>query len=161
MASHLLIGLLLPATSAAFNAADRSNCQLELTRLAAALAVYRAQQGGYPERLVDLVPAVLKKLPIDLYSGKSFRYQRKDDAGYLLYSVFENETDEGGTDMSGDVISGDWAGEWPPQDSDNQPEDFGYERSDLVIRVPVPAFKFPSLPNREDIENRYGHSSSQ
>ncbi len=143
MASDILLSLILPATSAAFNAEDRTSTQLELTRLAAALAVYRAEQGAYPEQLAELVPGVLPKLPVDLYSGhlhldRSFLYERKDDGGFLLYSVFENGIDDGGDSMSGEVVDGEWVGE-PPEDSD-------YSKSDLVIRVPVPGLEFPALP---------------
>ncbi len=140
MISDILLSTMLPATTAAFNAEDRTNTQLELTRLAAALAVYCAEQGAYPEQLADLVPGVLAKLPVDLYSEKSFLYERKDDGGYLLYSVFENGIDDGGDScMNGEVIDGEWGG--------MQPEGFDYAKSDLVIRVPVPAFEYPTLPN--------------
>ena len=44
---------------------DEAHTRIELTRLAAALAVYRAETGGYPEKLDDLVPGVLDKLPVD------------------------------------------------------------------------------------------------
>ena len=144
MAKNLLISFMLPATSASLNAEDRTKTQLELTRLAAALAVYRAEQGAYPEQLADLVPGVLSKLPVDLYSGKSFLYERKNDGGYLLYSVFENGIDDGGDSyMNGEVIDG----EWTQQGTYEQSEGFDYSKSDLVIRVPVPAFEFPTLPN--------------
>ena len=144
MASNILVSLMLSAMPAAFNAEDRTRTLLELTRLAAALAVYRAEQGAYPEQLADLVPGVLSKLPVDLYSEKSFLYERKDDGGYLLYSVFENGIDDGGDScMNGEVIDG----EWTQQGTNEQPEGFDYSKSDLVIRVPVPAFEYPTLPN--------------
>lgn len=146
--SMALLGTFLPALEAAFRAEDRANTQLELTRLAAALAVYRAEEGEYPEALEQLVPAVIPKLPVDLYSGKSFLYERKDDGGYLLYSVFENEIDDRGTGMDGLVINGEWV--------DEQPEDFDYQESDLVIRVPVPPFKYPEPPSKADLEYGYG-----
>jgi len=142
MVKGVLISILLPSTSVALIVEDRTNTQLELTRLAAALTVYRAEQGAYPEQLTELVPAVLPKLPVDLYSGKSFLYERKDDGGYLLYSVFENGIDDGGDSMSGEIIDGEWVGE--------QPEGFDYSESDIVIRVPVPAFEFPELPQESE-----------
>ena len=138
MASDILLSLTLPAVSAAFSSEDRTSTQLELTRLAAALAVYRAEQGAYPEQLAELVPGVLSKLPVDLYSEKSFLYERKDDGGFLLYSVFENGIDDGGDSMSGEVVDGEWV-KVPS-------EDFDYSEGDLVIRVPVPGLEFPALP---------------
>jgi len=84
-----------------------------------------------------LVPGVLPKLPIDLYSGKAFLYERKGDGGYLLYSLFENGIDDQGTDMSGEMEGGEWI--------DERDVDVDYTKSDLVIRVPVPTFEFPAL----------------
>ncbi|MEM8945026.1 MAG: hypothetical protein AAGD11_07570 [Planctomycetota bacterium] len=138
----ILIAHLAPAAEAASNAEDRAYTQLELTKLAAALAVYRAEQGEYPEKLEQLVPSVIPKLPIDLYSGESFLYQRKEDGGYLLYSVYENGIDDGGADVSGEIIDGEYV--------DEAPADFDEQSSDLVVRVPVPAFKFPELPSVEE-----------
>jgi len=150
--SDILICLLLPATEAVLDGQDRANVELDLTRLAAALAVYRAEQKEYPEQLADLVPTVLPKLPIDLYSGKSFLYERKDDGGYLLYSVFENGSDDGGDSQGGEVIDG----EWLKQGTSEQPEDFDSSETDLVIRVPVPAFEFPEPPSQENFGYGYG-----
>lgn len=110
--------LFLPAVQAASQVEDRSQTTSALTRTAAALAVYRARHGEYPDELAALVPDVLPELPLDLYSEKPFIYERKSDGGYLLYSVFENGVDDGGTDI-------------------------GKDQADLVIRVPVPPFKLP------------------
>ncbi|MGI9429706.1 MAG: hypothetical protein ACR2NM_13675 [Bythopirellula sp.] len=137
---NLLMGLLLPASRAAINAADRTHVQFTLTKLASALAVYRAEQGEYPAQLSDLSPRVTEGIPPDIYSGKPLLYQRQNDGGYLLYSVFENEIDDNGTDMGGEIIDGEWVEE--------QPEDFDYSESDIVIRVPMPEFKFPAPPTR-------------
>lgn len=138
-----ILRTLLPVSSLLFQVEDRSITQLELTRLAAALAVYRAEQDEYPEQLADLIPSVLEKLPLDLYSGKSFLYQRKDDGGYLLYSVFENEIDDLGTGQGGSVVKGEWV--------DKAPDDFDYQASDLVIRIPTPKFKFPAPPTKAEL----------
>lgn len=148
IAGNILMGLFLPATRAAITVEDRTRAQFTLTKLAAALAVYRAEQGEYPAQLSDLCPGVLESIPPDLYTGKPLRYQRQDDGGYLLYSVFENEIDDGGTDMAGKVVRSQWVEE--------KPEDFDYLESDIVIRVPVPDFKLPPPPNANDVGNGYG-----
>lgn len=137
---NILMSLLLPATRSALNAEERTQMQLELTKLAAALAVYRGEHGEYPDQLASLVPNVLSTLPADLYSGKPCIYQRQEDGGYLLYSVFENEVDDSGTDMEGEIIEGEWVEE--------QPEDFDYSESDIVIRVPMPEFRLSAPPTR-------------
>ena len=144
LVSAAVASMLLPAVSACSNADDRTEAQRELARVTAALAVYRAEQGEYPEQLSDLVPVVLPNLPIDLYTGKPLLYERKDDGGYLLYSVFENGTDDGGTDINGEIVAGEWL--------DHSSEVVNQSDCDLVIRVPVPKFKLPSPPAEEDLE---------
>ena len=134
--SDVMVTLMLPALDGAVRAEDRAIVQLDLARVAAALAVYRAERGEYPERLEQLVPEVLETVPEDRYAGKPFVYRRMPDQGYLLYSVFENETDDGGTNQGGDIIQGEWMAE---------PEYVDYEDSDLVIRVPMPGLKLPEL----------------
>lgn len=138
LVADTMISLMLPALNASLKAQDRAIAVLDLTRVAAALAVYRAEQGEYPEELAQLVPSVLDKVPSDLYSDKPFIYERKPDGGYLLYSVFENEKDDAGTDRDGSIIGG----EWVTPNSGN----VDYNHTDLVIRVPVSKFEFPPKP---------------
>ena len=71
-------------------------------------------------------------MPIDLYSEKPFKYERKPDGGYLLYSVFTNGKDDRGTNRRGEIVDGEWV---------TKVSDIDYENSDLVFRVPVPEFK--------------------
>ncbi len=142
LVADVMVGLLLPALGAAMNAEDRAVATLDLTRVAAALAVYRAEQGEYPETLDPLVPGVLNKVPDDLYSGKPFIYRRMPDGGYLLYSVYENGIDDGGTSVGGKIVKGEWVAE--------ESEEFDYEKTDLVIRVPLPKFELPAKPPLSD-----------
>jgi hypothetical protein len=138
LVADTMISLMLPALNASMKAQDRAIVLLDLTRVAAALAVYRAEQGEYPEKLTQLVPSVLDKVPHDLYSDQPFIYERKSDGGYLLYSVFENGKDDGGTDRDGSIIGGEWVA--PNSGS------VDYNHTDLVIRVPVPKFELPPKP---------------
>jgi hypothetical protein len=68
---------------------DRTTAEGDLTLVAMALAAYRTEKKGYPEKLAELAPGYLKKVPDDLFSDKPFGYKRTDK-GYLLYSVGEN-----------------------------------------------------------------------
>jgi hypothetical protein len=133
-AATLMISLLLPALNATIEAQDRQNTTLDLTRLAAALAVYRAEHGAYPQKLDDLVPTVLKKLPVDLFNAKPFIYQQKDD-GYLLYSTGENGADDGGSNAQRKVFEGHAY----PRDGDETnppPKPIPPSADDIAIRVP-------------------------
>jgi hypothetical protein len=120
-----MLTMFLPAVGAAASAGDRAAVQLELTRTAAALAAYRATHQQYPDELAALLAAHLGAMPTDLYSGNPFLYERRGE-GYLLYSVFENGADDGGTDFEGRIVKGEWV------TGDSRPRN----GTDLVVRVP-------------------------
>jgi hypothetical protein len=64
----------------------------------AALAIerFRRPHGGVsPTSLADLVPQYLQSIPDDPFSGKPLVYRRDDD-GYIVYSVGSNRADDGG-----------------------------------------------------------------
>src|SRR5262249_8608825 len=47
---------------------------------------YRLAHGRWPERLQDLVPDYLSKVPMDLFDGQPLRYRRLKD-GVIVYTV--------------------------------------------------------------------------
>lgn len=60
-----------------------------------ALREYKIKTGAYPKKLSDLMPGYFKELPKDPFSGKDYIY-KLTKAGFKLYSVGRNFTDEGG-----------------------------------------------------------------
>jgi hypothetical protein len=126
-----LLGLLAPAVSGWLKAATRNEAQLALTKTAAALAAWQADRGAdtppYPERLDDLVPRYLAAVPVDPFTDKPFIYERRGD-GYLLASVGDNGVYDGGNDVAGWVVGGEW--------KDHQ--DVARDAFDLVVRMPIP-----------------------
>lgn len=96
-------GALLPMAPGSpevyFEALDTNERDVGATELALAIEVYRGEHGRVPERLEDLTPGVLKRLPEDPFAPDGrFRY-RPDGAsrvGYILYSVGDNGEDFGG-----------------------------------------------------------------
>ena len=138
MIGDILVCLFLPAIDAAVDAEDRDATSLTLTRVAAALAVYRTQSGAYPESLDQMTPAILPTLPLDPYGAAPLHYERRGE-GYVLYSVFQNGVDDGGRDFGGEIVGG----EWLPAD---EKQDMSYESSDFVLRVPRPPLKVPVAP---------------
>jgi len=96
----ILVSLLLPAVSTASDAEDRATMQFDLTRLAFALAAYRADRGKYPGKLEDLVPKFFAELPKDMFNASEMHY-RLEGGGYLLYSVGVNGKDDGGKGIDG------------------------------------------------------------
>ncbi len=68
--------------------------RLELDKLGFVLALYRDCHGVYPERLADLMPTHVARIPDDLFNDSGLRY-RRDGEGYLLYSVGKNGKSDG------------------------------------------------------------------
>ncbi|MCA9184533.1 MAG: hypothetical protein KDA99_02900, partial [Planctomycetales bacterium] len=124
--SAMFAGLFIPAITSVTKAEVRQEASRTLSITAAALAVFRAENGKYPESLDAIVPSIVSTIPLDPYSGQPPIYQRRGD-GYLLYSVFENKTDDGGDDPSGEIINGEWVSE---------EADVPGNQTDMVIRVP-------------------------
>ncbi|HMQ14472.1 MAG TPA: hypothetical protein PKC49_00725 [Phycisphaerae bacterium] len=69
-----------------------------------ALHQHRAQHGDWPATLDALTPALLISLPKDPFTGRSLRYVRTE-AGFVLYSVGEDQADGGG--VRGEGAAGD------------------------------------------------------
>jgi hypothetical protein len=63
---------------------------------AIALKRFQLQHGKLPETLAELTPEFIPSVPIDVYDGKPIRYHPNADGTYLLYSVGEDGTDDGG-----------------------------------------------------------------
>jgi hypothetical protein len=134
LAATALVDMLIPAAQATAAAENRTNTMLDLTRLAAALAVYHADHATFPAKLTDLVPSILAKLPADSYHGKPFLYLRTTD-GYLLYSLGENGADDGGSNTNVSVFQGyelQDLGKLTPPQTPRIPDD----ADDIAIRVP-------------------------
>ena len=73
-----LLGLMKPAsTIGGFTAAEKSAMQFDLTRVALALARYRADTGHVPRRFAGMVPRYLAAVPKDVITGGEFHYQRR------------------------------------------------------------------------------------
>lgn len=101
-----LYNLMLPAMSAACSAQDRRTLDLEVTKLAFALAAYRADHGSYPQKLADLVPGYIAKVPEDVFAGRPISYTL-DDEGYILHSFGANGEDDVGAALALDNYGDD------------------------------------------------------
>ncbi|MEX2309100.1 MAG: hypothetical protein WD738_15990 [Pirellulales bacterium] len=133
------LGLIEPQRALA--AEDRANAKLELTRLAAALAIYRAEHERYPEKLESLVPGILKEPPRDLFHAKPYIYQPERD-GYLLYSTGEDGVDDDGRNAQTYFLESppfDERGRLGRNPAEPQPEIL-MGGDDISIRVPRPHF---------------------
>ena len=133
--SDVMLSLMIPATFAATKAEDRCTMHRRLIEIAIALAEYRHEHDDYPESLSPLVPEFLEGIPRDLYNNARPIYKRRE-TGYLLYSVYENEVDDGGTDYGGYVVRGNYV---------DVRSNIAMDQSDQVIRIPVPRFRIPPM----------------
>jgi hypothetical protein len=86
---------------------DRAAMTFELTKLAFALAAYRADHGAYPLKLADLTPKYVREVPKDLFNDADLHY-RQQGGGYLLYSVGSNGRDDGGRSYDDRKKGEDW-----------------------------------------------------
>jgi hypothetical protein len=81
-------------------AAVRKTLQIEAARRIVVTAVvlkrFQLQHGKLPETLNELVPELLRSVPIDPYDGKPLRYHPNADGTFLLYSVGDDGVDNGG-----------------------------------------------------------------
>ena len=65
-------------------------------RLAIALERYRRSRASLPERLDQLVPAFLPAVPLDPYDGLPMRYANDGEGAFRLWSIGDNQEDDGG-----------------------------------------------------------------
>jgi hypothetical protein len=72
-----------------------ARCRTEAATTMFALSEYHRRHDQYPEKLEQLVPDLLPRLPIDYADRKTLRYRRTGDT-YILYSVGVNGVDDGG-----------------------------------------------------------------
>jgi hypothetical protein len=94
----LLTRLLRPAFGRFMMQIDIS-CTAEALAAQTALAIerYRLTEGRLPQSLDNLVPAYMEFVPTDPFDGQSLKY-RTLETGFVVYSVGEDLTDEGGTE---------------------------------------------------------------
>lgn len=88
--------------------------------VACALERYRRANGQFPEKLIDITPKYLGRIPSDLITGEPLKYRRTADGQFVLYSVGWNEKDDGGTvamtdgkTPTVDATRGDWVWQYP------------------------------------------------
>jgi len=101
----ILAKLLLPATSQFLNATDREAIRYRCLLVALASQSYFRDHGEFPADANELVPEYLDEIPDDLYSPTPapLQYRRNGDDA-VVYSRFENEIDDGGTEVSYDDL---------------------------------------------------------
>lgn len=90
---------------------NRANARLRLLTAELALRCYQADQGHPPEKLDQLVPKYLQRVPEDPFSHQPLHYQRVDDTRWLVYSLGIDRIDDGGKPVSRTLSSGPQRGD--------------------------------------------------
>lgn len=93
--AHILLHLVAPALSRVTTIEMRAIAQLRAADAALAVQRYSLAVGKLPDKLADLVPVYLDAVPTDPFDGKELRY-KKLDPGFVVYSIGEDLSDDGG-----------------------------------------------------------------
>ncbi len=108
--SEMLIPQMIFEPHHSAKAEVRSQQRYSNLQIAIALAAFHAKHNEYPASLDQLTSKYLGTLPEDHFVDQPLKYLKTDD-GYLLYSVGDNQTDNGG-------------------------KSYDEQKDDLVVRVP-------------------------
>jgi len=93
---YILVMLLMPSLNSAEDSYAAAHTAVLQARTACALELFRIAHGAFPERLEEMVPAMLETLPLDAMDGAPLRYRRTAEDGFVLWSIGLNRVDEGG-----------------------------------------------------------------
>lgn len=86
-----------PGNTYILDIGNRYVAQLRAAQTALAVERYRLTKGRLPQSLNDLVPDYISEIPDDPFNGNPLKY-RLLEPGYVVYSVGDDLTDEGGTE---------------------------------------------------------------
>ena len=87
--------LLVPALPSTGTADARYQAYLGTTALLVAFERHRRKTGSWPETIEAIDPSILPQAPIDSFSGKPFRMDRREGR-IVIYSIGPNGVDEHG-----------------------------------------------------------------
>jgi hypothetical protein len=113
---NVLARIAIPNFLKAIQNTARTQNSLNEARVACALERYKLAHGQYPDSLDALVPQFIEKIPSDVINAGELKYRRNND-GFVLYSVGWDEKDDGGDTMvmkdgRTDPASPDWVWEY-------------------------------------------------
>jgi hypothetical protein len=92
---YILLHTFMPALGRVTTLDVRGIAQLRTGRVGLAIQRYRLATGMLPDALADLVPTYLDAVPKDPFDGNDLRY-KKLDTGFVVYSIGEDRSDDGG-----------------------------------------------------------------
>jgi hypothetical protein len=96
------------------NTVGRARAQFHLFLVELALQIHKTKNGTYPQNLAELSPALPDRLFKDPFSNGDFIYKREEN-GYVLYSVGPDRKDDGGKALSRQSAGGVQLGDILPE----------------------------------------------
>lgn len=95
---HILLHIFRPTFSRIIELDLTCAALMQTARVGIAVERYRLATGNLPDTIDDIVPTYLDAVPKDPFDGKNLRY-KKLDIGFVVYSIGEDENDDGGKEM--------------------------------------------------------------
>jgi hypothetical protein len=95
--AEALVRVIAPSLGRTVILQERSFVNHDLATVALALRIYREEHGTFPASLGELSPGILSAVPVDGFIDAPFHY-RREEKGYVLYSVNDDGKDDGGRD---------------------------------------------------------------
>ncbi|MCP4608555.1 MAG: hypothetical protein GY845_07565 [Planctomycetes bacterium] len=95
----MLTRMLMPALGRIMQIDTRHLAHLRATQTAIAVERYRLTEGRLPQSLENLVPAYMEVVPTDPFDGQDLKFRTRE-TGFVVYSVGEDLTDEGGAERN-------------------------------------------------------------
>ena len=109
---YQMAGLLIPNVTVTLFKRATLDAMYDTGRIGIACKIYKNLNGDFPDDLAELSPDILEKIPVDPFTGDPFIY-KKQESGFIVYSVGNNLRDEGGRGtwqiVSLNMEKDDWA----------------------------------------------------
>jgi hypothetical protein len=99
-ARHLLVTLIMPAFENSVRQAEQTEFVRDSALVVIAIELHRRREGRLPSKLDELVPELLPRVPLDLFTGEPIRYRVEGDS-FVLWSVGNDYIDDGGAVVEG------------------------------------------------------------
>ncbi len=94
-ARHMLASLIMPALTNAVRQGEQAEFARDTALVVIAATLHERREGRLPSSLDELVPDLLPRVPLDMFSGEPIRYRVEGDS-FVLYSVGNDYLDDGG-----------------------------------------------------------------
>jgi len=93
---NMLLTIFCPAIGKVVEISHRNKSQIHATIAIIAILRHKAEKDDFPDSLQQLLSSgYISQIPIDVYTDKPLIYRKTEDS-FILYSVSENFTDDGG-----------------------------------------------------------------